>query len=102
MSLIGLPSELLSLPHDVLEQLATMKKVDLVKHVKTAIAYADSDFEKVSIDFIDLDKKIITALKNHGVKSAGDLVNMTESEISKIPGIGKAALKKITQLIHDL
>ncbi len=102
MGLTGISKQLMNIDADVLASISKMKKSDFVKHINVAIAFIECNYDKVPLESVQLADKIITTLKNGGIKTLGDLTRALESDIKLIPGVGKAAIRDIQALISKL
>lgn len=102
MSLIGIPGQLMKIDSDLLAEISKMKKSDLISHIKTTIAFQEKRFDEISLDVINLDKKIVSSLKAGGLKTVDDLIKLPVTEMLLIPGIGKATVKKIIEFFNSL
>lgn len=58
--------------------------------------------EKIKIEDLDFSPRVISALKEAGVKTAGGLIKKKEENLLKIDGLGKKALEEIKKSLANL
>ena len=67
---------------------------------QTATARARSSCFKTPIDDLELSVRSVNSLKNSNIRTLGDLVRQTESQILQVKNFGKKSLQEIADLLE--
>jgi len=57
--------------------------------------------DKINIKKLKLQKKLVKTLEKNGIKTIGDLLDLSENDLDNIKGVGKRNTRLITKLLED-
>jgi len=61
----------------------------------------DDPVRDVPIEYLDLSVRSYNGLDKAGIRTLGDLADMTEAEVGEIRNLGKKSLREITMKLHE-
>lgn len=83
------------------ESAAEINEISPIKSENILSAKKDTP-EKIKIEDLNLSSRIIGALKEAGIKTAGGLIKKKEENLLQIEGLGKKALEEIKESLGNL